>query len=69
MIQESNIVLKLHYYHKLRYTVSLETTSNKNIDGAYNQGRAHRHLINTIQNRTEASDAALSKSISPQRRE
>jgi hypothetical protein len=50
MIQESNIVLKLHYCHKFRYTASLKTTSNKHIDEAYKQGQAHRHLINNIQN-------------------
>jgi hypothetical protein len=61
MIQESNIVLKLHYCHKFRYIASLEITSKKSIDEAYKQGRAHRHLINTIQNWTEASDAALNQ--------
>jgi hypothetical protein len=32
-----------------KYNTSSITTFNKSIDEAYKQGRAHRHLINTIQ--------------------
>jgi hypothetical protein len=45
-----------------KYNASSITTINKSIDEAYKQGRAHRHLINTIQSWTEAGDLALNKS-------
>jgi hypothetical protein len=65
MIQESNIVLKLHYCHKFRYTASFKTTSNKRIDEAYKQGRAYRHLINTSKTRHKQVMQHSIKSTSP----
>jgi hypothetical protein len=48
-----------------KYNASSITTFNKSIDEAYKQGRAHRHLINTIQSWIEAGGVAFNKSRTP----
>jgi hypothetical protein len=51
--------------NKFKYNASSITTFNKSIEDAYKQGRAHRHLINTIQSWTKAGDIALNQSKTP----
>jgi hypothetical protein len=51
--------------NNFKYNASSMATFHKSIDEAYKQGRAHRHLINTIQSWIEASGVALNKSRTP----